>query len=337
VANNQSRGLWEEPAFAASHAARKGGTVTKSLRYAGALLAVSLVAGGGYAVADSLITSKDIADGSIRCKDLRKAVCAKIRRERDGKPGPQGPQGPRGPQGPAGPQGPQGPAGPQGPSGADAVYSGPHWGVIARNTIGSAVADLRSGPYAGTEEPPFGIGSLGIAVSDNALAGSPPQEKASFGNEVDFLGQPVAEVDEVGFQVFQTGENATVNPENLPNVTFEIDPNLTTSPTSFSSLVFVPPAVAVNQWSDYLDGTVPEGRWFMTGAAGAATGCNQTTYCNWQEVQVALADGGDGATILTVAVAKGRDWKWVGAVDGLRINDTVYDFEPFGVREVTAP
>jgi hypothetical protein len=137
--------------------------------------------------------------------------------------------------------------------------------------------------------------------------------------------------------VFQTGENATVNPENLPNVTFEIDPNLTTSPTNFSSLVFVPPAVAVNQWSDYLDGTAPEGRWFMTGAAGAATGCNQTTYCNWQEVQAALDDGGDGATILTVAVAKGRDWKWVGAVDGLRINDTVYDFEPFGVREVTAP
>ena len=53
--------------------------MTKSLRYAGALLALSLVAGGGYAVAGSLITSKDIADGSIKCKDLRRSVCERIK------------------------------------------------------------------------------------------------------------------------------------------------------------------------------------------------------------------------------------------------------------------
>ena len=47
-----------------------------------------------------------------------------------------------------------------------------------------------------------------------------------------------------------------------------------------------------------------------------------------------LDDGGDGATIFSVSVTKGRDWRWAGAVDGLRVNDKVYDFEPFGVREV---
>ena len=43
------------------------------------------------------------------------------------------------------------------------------------------------------------------------------------------------------------------------------------------------------------------------------------------------------ATIYTVAVAKGRDNAWVGAVDNLRINDTIYNFEPYGVQEINAP
>jgi hypothetical protein len=309
--------------------------VTRSLRYAGALLAISLMAGGGYAVAGSLITSKDIADGSVRCKDLKRSVCERIK---DGKgkskPGPRGPQGPAGQQGPQGPQGPAGPQGPQGPPGSAAAYSGPQWGVIARNTIGSAVADLRGGPYVGSQNPPYGIGSLGIAVSDNALAGATPQEKAAFGNEVDFAGDLLAGVTEVGFHVYQTGENNTINPDNLPSITFEIDPNLGASASNFSSLVFLPPPVPSNQWSGYLDGTADGGRWFLTGGAGTTTNCNQTTYCDWDGVQTALADGGEAATIFTVSVTKGRDFKWVGAVDGLRVNNAVYDFEPTGVREV---
>ena len=36
-------------------------------------------------------------------------------------------------------------------------------------------------------------------------------------------------------------------------------------------------------------------------------------------------------TILSVAIGKGRDYFWSGAVDGLRINDTVFDFEERGV------
>jgi hypothetical protein len=304
--------------------------VTRSLRYAGALLAISLMAGGSYAVADSLITSKDIANGTVRCKDLRSGVCEKIKKNGDGKTGPAGEQGPAGPRGPAGPAGPQGPQGPAGPAGT-VQYSGPRWGVIARNTIGSAVADLRSGPFVGAEKPPYGIGSVGMAVSDNAIAGATPQEKAAFGNEVDFFGKPLNSVSEVGFHVFQSGENNAVNADNLPGITFEVDPNLATSPTNFTSLVFLPPAVPSNQWSDYLDGTADGGRWFMTGAAGTASGCNQVTYCDWEQVQAAAPD----ATILTLAVTKGRDFKWVGAVDGLRLNDKVYDFEPFGVRAVT--
>jgi hypothetical protein len=296
-----------------------------------------------------------------------------------GVPGPVGPQGPIGPQGPTGPEGPQGNTGPTGPQGATGPggatgptgpqgstgatgatgstgatgatgpqgvpgtveYVGEHWGVVTRNTIGSPVADLRSGPYGSfglapeAQAPPYGIGSLGIAVADNALSGGTPQEKASFGNEVDFFGNLVADLTEVGFHVFQTGENAAISARNMPNITLEIDPNLESSPSNYSSLVFVPDAAPVtNQWSDYIDAT-ESGDWYLTGAAGTATGCSASSFCDFVAVQAALADGGEDASIYTVQVAKGRDNAWVGAVDGLRINAEVYDFEPFGVTATT--
>jgi hypothetical protein len=34
----------------------------------------------------------------------------------------------------------------------------------------------------------------------------------------------------------------------------------------------------------------------------------------------------------SVQISKGRDFAFSGMVDGLRINDTLYDFEPFGVE-----
>jgi hypothetical protein len=35
------------------------------------------------------------------------------------------------------------------------------------------------------------------------------------------------------------------------------------------------------------------------------------------------------------AIKFGRDYAWSGAVDGLRINGAVFDFEPFGVQTTT--
>jgi hypothetical protein len=222
-----------------------------------------------------------------------------------------------------------------------AGFKNPQWGIITRNHIGSAVADLRGGPFGtfGVEgeqaSPPYGEGSLGIAVSDNAMSGT-HEEKAAFGNEIDFYGDPVSGVQEVGFHVFQTNENHTRAPENLPSIQFEIDPNLETSTSNYSTLVYNPEPVADenrNRWSPYIDGT-ESGDWGLTGGAGTATGCDQNANrCSWSELQDALDDGGDEATIYTLAITKGRDHAWVGAVDGLRINDTIYDFEPLGVFE----
>ena len=107
---------------------------------------------------------------------------------------------------------------------------------------------------------------------------------------------------------------------------------------NFASIVFFPPATVPLVWSDYLDATT-EGEWGGTGAE--FTECNlDGTLCTFEELQQFLADNNDGTaptTIGSVAITKGRDFSWQGAVDGLRINDTVYDFEEHGVVEHAAP
>lgn len=215
-----------------------------------------------------------------------------------------------------------------------------HWGVITRNTIGSPVAALRNGPFGSfgvtgpAAKPPYGTGSLGIEVADHSTSLTPPSEKVDFGNEVDFFGTPVLGLDQVGFHVFQTAENVTYGgPENMPNIKFEIDPHLTAAPTTtYTTMVWAPDASPVtDRWSPYLDATTT-GRWFLTGTAGTAAGCDQATPCTFQQLKTALNDGGPAPTVSTAAVGKGRDSMWIGAVDGLRINRTVYDFEADGVK-----
>lgn len=212
--------------------------------------------------------------------------------------------------------------------------------MITRNTIGSPVAALRNGPFGSfgvtgpSARPPFGTGSLGIEVADDSTSLTPPSEKVDFGNEVDFYGDPVLGLNQVGFYVFQTGENVSYGgPGNMPNIRFEINPNLTAAPaTTYSTMVWVPdPSPVTDQWSPYLDATTT-GKWFLTGNAGTVTGCNQTTMCTFPQLNTALNDGGPAPTIYTAAVGKGRDNMWIGAVDGLRINRTIYDFEAGGVR-----
>ncbi|MFE4686139.1 hypothetical protein ACFRNJ_36010 [Streptomyces sp. NPDC056721] len=212
-----------------------------------------------------------------------------------------------------------------------------HWGVITRNTIGSPVADLRDGPYGSYGKrgnfarPPYGTGSHGISVADHSTSNSAPHEKVDFGNEVDFYGDPVLGLNKVGFHVFQTGENVDHgDPGNLPNIRFEINPNVSAHASdTYSTLVWVPdPVTVTNQWSPYLDAT-KTGYWYLT---GNETACTQAARCNFSQLQFSLNDGGPRPTIYSVAVGKGRDNLWAGAVDGLRINKTIYDFEKDGVK-----
>jgi hypothetical protein len=213
-----------------------------------------------------------------------------------------------------------------------------HWGVIARNTIGSPVAALRTGPFGSfgvTDAPPFGKGSLGIEVADAAtmLTSGGPAEKVDFGNEVDFFGDQVLALNQVGFHVFQTAENVGFGgPRNMPNIRFEIDPNKIPT-TNFTTMVWNPPAApALNRWSGFIDAATT-GDWYFTGSTGILTGCNQVTTCTFTQAKMSLDDGSPTPIFFSVAVGKGRDNLWAGAVDGLRMNTRVFDFEPDRVRE----
>src|SRR3954464_14635548 len=77
--------------------------LTPSGSMAVALVAL-LVAMSGSAVAASLITSKQIKDGTIQTKDLAKKARASLKGEpgRAGVPGPAGAVGPAGPKGDTG-------------------------------------------------------------------------------------------------------------------------------------------------------------------------------------------------------------------------------------------
>ena len=197
--------------------------------------------------------------------------------------------------------------------------------MINRNTIGSPVAQLRSGPF----DPPAGDGSLNLTVGSG-----PPLEKLAFGNEVDFQGLRIADLSAVGFSVYQTGENTGPSAANLPNLSFEVDPNVPGVAVDYSSLVYNnPAAVPANAWST-INAATGAGWYFTNGATATATTCGQGAapqhFCTLAEVKAAAPNA---VVTLSAAIAKGRDFEWHGAVDALRINNKVYDFEEHGVVE----
>jgi hypothetical protein len=92
--------------------------LTPSGPLAVAILAL-VVAMSGSAVAASLITGKQIKDGTIGVKDISKTARTQLTAKAAvGAPGPQGPSGPAGATGEAGPQGPKGDSGADGSKGA---------------------------------------------------------------------------------------------------------------------------------------------------------------------------------------------------------------------------
>lgn len=228
------------------------------------------------------------------------------------------------------------------PSAADAATSRPippaiassHWGVIYRNTFGgSPSADLRGGPYGRSVitsgpaklPPPYGLGSLGIIVGSGA-------EKIAFGNETDFFGLPLRDLKVLKYWVFVGADSPVgIFP---PLISMEINPRLgalTFASVNFSPDTSVPPSVpavrVANIWQQF-DATAAGNSWYVTGATGTAIGCTIVTRCPFAVIQSRLPN----ATVsLSLGISKGRDTAFAGAVDGLQVNHTVYDFEQNGV------
>jgi hypothetical protein len=320
-----------------------------------ACVATALIAGAATATAGSLITSRDIQDRSIRGRDIARGtipsnrLSAAVRRQlaqrgsaQSQSPGQNGTAGSNGTNGAQGPQGAPGVNGADGADGADGqdgaqgdpgpVTGSGNWGTINRNTIGSPVTVLRAGPNVATstttvDGPPRGNGSLSIIVADEGTGTA--DEKATYGNEVDFLGDPLSGIADVGFSVWTSGENGA---GNNPNITFEVDKDTATGGIQYSSLVFVPTdTLTADRWTDDIDADNgnADGFWYYTNTSGSPVGtpCTLAEQCTIAEAKSNFPN----AVLLTVAVGKGRDAEWQGAVDALRINNEVFDFEEHGV------
>ena len=240
--------------------------------------------------------------------------------------------------GPPGARGATGPAGTPGLHGRDATYVGPDWSIIDRNVLGGGDSYLRAGPGFALSGS-LGQGSLGIRTGSAA-------DKSAFGNSTLLAGNRVKDLTELSFSVFTTTENSSPSttypnnhPANLPNLTFEIDPNRTGFPSNYSSLVFIPAALTPTQfnskWTN-IDATADAaGIWALTGGSHTACRHNTTDTCTFTQMQDYLDEGGDldedAIITLSVAFSKGRDNAFSGAVDRLVINNQMFDFEPFGV------
>ncbi len=175
--------------------------------------------------------------------------------------------------------------------------------------------------------PPLGVGSLGIRTGSG-------DDKAAFGNQVDFIGMNLLEITVLSYWVMTTVENNQLVP-NMPDLQFEIDPNLAGDPDEHFTTLINEHENTLPGWTE-ID-TTQEGEWWITGTSGTITGCDQAGPCTWDELLIALNDGDDAPPmILTVQFNKGRNNPFSGAVDALTINDTTYDFEPTGVTETPA-
>ncbi|MCW2943934.1 MAG: hypothetical protein JWR24_651 [Actinoallomurus sp.] len=216
-----------------------------------------------------------------------------------------------------------------------AAFASTKWGVILRNTTGEPTAALRGGPYsrsgpsslAATIPPPYGVGSLGILVGSFA-------EKIDFGNETIFAGLPLRTINVLKYWIY-VGED-TPSVTGLPGISIESNPRA--FGVGYTSLNYVPAlstppsrptTVLSNTWQQY-DASGAGSGWFPTnGTLQTATGCNQITPCSFSVIKSKLPDA---IVSLSIGISVGRNAIFAGAVDGLQINHTVYDFEPSGVR-----
>jgi hypothetical protein len=131
-----------------------------------AIIAV-VMAMGGSAVAASLITSKQIKNGTIQLVDISK----KAQKSLKGKAGATGPQGPVGPAGPAGAAGQTGPKGDKGDTGAPGTARA-YAHVLADGTVDTqrsknvtGASNPATGRYCITVDPSIDVSTTAPTVS----------------------------------------------------------------------------------------------------------------------------------------------------------------------------
>jgi hypothetical protein len=275
-------------------------------------------AGAGYAagkvgssgILNGSIRSVDIKNGTVKTKDLSAKTIAQLQGA-DGAPGQNAPQ-------------------------PEAAYQGANWSVVDPTTIKNGDSFLRPGPsfinrFAETVDPPLGVGSLGMRTGDSG-------DRATFGNQVDYEGVPLSAINSVSYSIYISSFNSADDPsnENGPTFQFEIDPNHPGG-LAFATLTYQPTGLRPDLGQAWFEqnATTAERWWYngdqngdMTaGTPGEVSGCTPANYCTLAEAKAAFPN----ATITTVQISKGPDREYSGAVDALRINNLMFDFEPTGV------
>lgn len=305
----------------------------------GAVIAGTAAASAG---ATTLITGAQVRDGSLTGADVRdrslgvRDLTSRARRSLRGRRGPRGATGAAGPQGDAGRRGE---AGPQSPTGDPASLSRLPWGVVGRNTIGSPAAYFRVGPwgrtsgYAATVPPPFGEGSLGVHVEGVNGTGS-SAEKLSFGDETTFAGLQIRSISTLSYWLY-AGEDAFTN-HSLPTLSIEANPDA--NGATYTTLVYLPDGSAapsapsprtVSAWQKY-DTLATGNMWHSTADLDPnTTVCQITNPCKFSDLVAQM--GPNACVSFSLAITKGRDNEFTGAVDAVTVNGTTYDFEPEGV------
>jgi hypothetical protein len=161
-------------------------------------------------------------------------------------------------------------------------------------------------------------------------------DKINFGDETSFVGQQVSALTAVGYRVKTTGENisAASGAPNMPSIYIEVYTNASGPNTGYTTLNYTPTANSTaNAWATIDAANDTSNGWGLTGstfnspATSANCGLNGPR-CTFAQVKAVIPN----ATIISVAIGKGRDYAWNGQVDGLVINTTTYDFEFGGVK-----
>lgn len=332
---------------------------------------VAIVAvGGGTATAASLISGRQIRRGTITAANIKKGTITGFqirdrtvglvdiqiaaRRALRGQTGPRGPAGaaggPKGDTGAAGPAGPAGPAGAAGPAGTPASFSSVPFGVIGRNTVGSPSAVFRVGPlgrtaggqFSATQKPPFGDGSLGVEVAGPPSGGGTTDaQKLSFGDQTDFAGLKIADINKLSYSIFTDVDASAFATTIRPSISIEVNPN--TNGKTFSTFLYLPnnsqaPSAPASpgpgSWQKY-DAVASGNQWYSTATLDPNSNrCTLAAPCTFDDLK-ALAP--NAVVTYSLGFSKGRDNAFIGALDGLQVNQDVYDFEPLGVRKIAAP
>ena len=157
------------------------------LTYANVMATVAMfVALGGTSYAAITITSRNVKDGSLTGRDIKKKsvplnrLTGSLRSGQEGPAGLKGEPGPQGPKGEAGERGPAGPPGPQGDTGATGAQGpqgtqGPQGAQGAAGPRGSTAASALLGVFPGLGvatqwSTPSGVGTGGIESAVAALS-----------------------------------------------------------------------------------------------------------------------------------------------------------------------